>query len=57
MLLKYFTEWKSWLAWDEGSTGKECEKLAKRNRRKQFSLGGAVYGKGNMVIFHCVDTV
>ena len=28
MLLKYFMEWVSWLAWDEGSTGKECGEAA-----------------------------
>ena len=28
MLLKYFMEWKSWLAWDGGSTGKECGETA-----------------------------
>ena len=40
MLLKYFMEWKSWLAWDEGSIGQE---RPRKDCRKQFSLGGGLF--------------
>ena len=57
MLLKYFMEWKSWLAWDEGSTGKECGKAAEELPETVLSRRGTIYGKGNMVIFHSVNTL
>ena len=47
--------WKSWLAWDEGSTGEECEKLAEELPETFLSRRGT--GKGNMVIFHSVNTL
>ena len=43
MLLKYFMEWVSWLAWDEGSTGKEVRKDHGMSCGKQFSLGGGLF--------------
>ena len=57
MLLKNFMEWMSWLAWDERSTGKESEKLAEELPETVLSRRGTVYGKGNMVIFHSVNTL
>ena len=57
MLLKYFMEWVSWLAWDEGSTGEECGKDAMESLETVLSRRGTVYGKGNMVIFHSVNTL
>ena len=55
MLLKYFMEWVSWLAWDEGSTGKECGETTEELPETVLSRRGTVYGKGNMVIFHSVN--
>ena len=57
MLLKYFMEWKSWLAWDEGSTGKKCGETAEVLPEIVLSRRGTVYGEGNMVIFHSVNTL
>ena len=51
MLLKYFMEWVSWLAWDEGSTGTKCGQTAEYVARNSSLSEGAVYGKGRMVIF------
>ena len=60
MLLKYFMEWVSWLAWDEGSTGKECGKAAEGLPETVLSRRGTVYSKGNLVIFivwkHCKNS-
>ena len=56
MLLKYFKEWVSWLAWDEGSTGKECIKAAEELPETVLSRRGTVYGKGQYVHFHYVNT-
>ena len=42
MLLKYFTEWKSWLAWDEESTGKKCGKAAEEMPETVLSLRGGL---------------
>ena len=57
MLLKYFMEWVSWLAWDEGFTGKECGKAAEELLETVLSRRGTVYGKGNMVISHSLNTL
>ena len=55
MLLKYFMEWKFWLAWDGKSTGKECGEAAEGLPETVLSRRGTVYGKGNMVILHSMN--
>ena len=57
ILLKYFMEWKSWLAWDEGSTGKECGKAAEELPETVLSRRGTVFDKGKMVIYHSVNSL
>ena len=51
MLLKNFMEWKSWLAWDEGTTGEKCGVSTELIAENSSLSEGLFTGRGKIVIF------